>query len=278
MNLQNEKINYEINLLDKQIELLQEEKNKQEKEIENERIELDNVIELELENIKQEFINKLDVNKYLDELENSNINFLINKKQEELNKNKLDLQSIKIQEENISNKLEDMVNLKEEYDELEEKLQELERRNNAINLTKEILTKAYINMKNDITPKFTKNLSYNISQISKGKYTKVGINDEKGLIIENEYGEYIPADLLSIGTIDQLYLSLRLSMIEDLSSEKMPIMLDEAFAYYDDARLENILNFLNDNMKEHQIIIFTCTKREKEILDKLNIEYNLVEL
>ena len=278
LNSENEKINYEINLLDKQIELLQEEKNNQEKEIEKEQIELDNKIELNLEKIKLDFKNKLDVNKYIEETENNNINNLINKKQEEVNKSKMDLQAIKIQEENISNKLEDMVNLKEEYDELEEQLQELEKRNSAINLTKEILTKAYINMKNNITPKFTQNLSYNISKISEGKYTKVGINDDKGLIVENEFGEYIPAELLSVGTIDQLYLSLRLSMIDDMSKEKMPIMLDEAFAYYDDERLENILKFLNDNMNEHQVIIFTCTQREKRVLDKLNMEYNLVEL
>ena len=100
----------------------------------------------------------------------------------------------------------------------------------------------------------------------------------QGLIIENKYGEYIPAELLSIGTIDQLYLSLRLSMIDDLSTEKMPIILDEAFAYYDDERLQNILKFLNENMKEHQVIIFTCTKREQEILNKLDIQYNLVEI
>ena len=278
LNSENKKINYEINLLDKQIELLQEEKNNQEKEIEKEQIELDNKIELNLEKIKLDFKNKLDVDKYIEETENNNINNLINKKQEEVNKSKMDLQAIKIQEENISNKLEDMVNLKEEYDELEEQLQELEKRNNAINLTKEILTKAYINMKNNITPKFTQNLSYNISKISEGKYTKVGINDDKGLIVENEFGEYIPAELLSVGTIDQLYLSLRLSMIDDMSKEKMPIMLDEAFAYYDDERLENILKFLNDNMNEHQVIIFTCTQREKRVLDKLNMEYNLVEL
>ena len=278
INSENDKLNYEINLINKQIELIEEEKNKQEKEIENEQIELDNKIEIELEKIKQDFKNKLDVNKYLEEIENNNINYVINRKQEELNKNKLDLQAISIQEESISKKLEEMVSLKEEYDELEERLYELEKRNSAINLTKEILTKAYENMKKNITPKFTQNLSYNISKISEGKYTKVGINDEKGLIVENEYGEYIPAELLSVGTIDQLYLSLRLSMIDDMSSEKMPIMLDEAFAYYDDGRLENILKFLSDNMKEHQVIIFTCTKREKNTLDKLGLEYNWVEL
>ena len=171
-----------------------------------------------------------------------------------------------------------MASLKEEYEALKDQLYELEEKNDSINLAKELLNKAYIKMKNSITPKFTNNLSNNIKRISNNKYSKVGINDEKGLIIENEYGDYIPAERLSLGTIDQLYLSLRLSMIDDLSTEKMPIMLDEAFAYFDDERLENVLNFLNENMNEHQVIIFSCTKREKEILDKLNIEYNFVEM
>ena len=171
-----------------------------------------------------------------------------------------------------------MVNVKEEYEALKEELKDLEEKNDLINLTKELLEKAYIEMRNNITPKFTENLSNNISKISNKKYTKVSLNDEKGLIVENEFGEYILAERLSSGTIDQLYLSLRLSMIDDLSKEKMPIILDEAFAYYDDVRLENILDFLNNNMNEHQVLIFTCTNREKEILDKLSIEYNLIEL
>ena len=278
INSENNKLNYEINLLNKQIDLLLEEKNKEENEIEKEQIELDNKIDGEIEKIKEKFKNELDVNKYFDIAEMSNINILINKKQEEINKSKLDLQTIKIAEENISNKLEDMVNLKEEYEELNEELNDLEKKNNAINLTKELITRAYENMKNNITPKFTQNLSYNISKISDGKYNKVGINDEKGLIVENEFGEYIPAELLSVGTIDQLYLSLRLSMIDDMSNEKMPIILDEAFAYYDDLRMENIIKFLSDNLQEHQVIIFTCTNREKNILDKLGLEYNWVEL
>ena len=117
-----------------------------------------------------------------------------------------------------------------------------------------------------------------MEKISNGKYSKVTIQEDKGFIVENEIGQYVYADNLSVGTVDQLYLSLRLSMLDEITDEKMPIILDEAFAYYDETRLENILKFLIEKSKEHQIIILTCTKREKEILDKLQIEYNLVEL
>ena len=133
-------------------------------------------------------------------------------------------------------------------------------------------------MKQNVTPKFTKNLSKLVEQITNGKYKKVSIHEEEGLIVELENGEYIPAGLLSAGTIDQLYLSLRLAMLDEISKEKMPIILDEAFAYSDDERLENSLSFLIEQSKEHQVILLTCTKREKEILDKLRIDYEWVEI
>ena len=67
-------------------------------------------------------------------------------------------------------------------------------------------------------------------------------------------------------------------MVDELSEEKVPILLDEAFAFYDNSRLENILKYLNDNYKNRQIIIFTCTDREKNILNKNNILFNYIEL
>ena len=278
IKIENKRINEEINLLEKQIEILKEEKNKIEVEVENEQLKIDNKIEMEVEKIKNEFKEKIDINKYLEKLEENNLDNQVYKLQEEINKYRLEVQSIKIQEEDKTKKLEDISSLKEEYELLKEELKELEVKNEAINLAKEFFNKAYIKMKNNITPKFTENLSNNIANISNNKYTKVGLNEEKGLIVENEYGEYISAERLSVGTIEQLYLSLRLSMIDELSNERMPILLDESFAYFDDTRLENILKFLSKKMNKHQIIIFTCTRREKNVLDKLNIEYNFVEM
>ena len=115
------------------------------------------------------------------------------------------------------------------------------KKNNAMIVVKQALESAYEKMKNTVTPKFTNNLSENISRISNGKYNKVAINDENGLMVELNSGEYVSAERLSLGTIDQLYLSLRLSMSNDISPENMPIILDEAFAFYDDDRLENLL-------------------------------------
>ena len=58
----------------------------------------------------------------------------------------------------------------------------------------------------------------------------------------------------------------------------MPIILDEAFAYYDEERLTNILKYISEEFKNRQIIILTCTNREREILERLKLEYRNIEL
>lgn len=172
---------------------------------------------------------------------------------------------------NLSKIEENLINHKEE-------MSTLKTLNQSMNLAKEVLEQAYEKMKTSVTPKFTQNLSETISHITNGKYTNVVFHNEEGLIVEMENGNYEPVAKLSVGAIDQLYLSLRLSMVEELSEEKMPIILDEAFAYYDEQRLENIFDYIKERFKYHQIIIFTCTDREKNIMDKLNIDYNLINL
>lgn len=283
--LEEEKIKNEIIIIDtkidnvnKQIENLKKEKNNQIEEIKNIQLQIDNKIDTEIEKIKNKYKDQINTDNILDNLDFENIKNQLIIKQEELNKNKLMLNTIEIEENNITSKLENVITLKTENENLNEKLQDLEEENRCINLTKEYLNRAYEKMKNSITPKFTENLSKNIAEISNQKYSKVTINDENGLVVENQFGQYIPADRLSIGTIDQLYLSLRLSMVDDISNETMPIILDEAFAYYDEIRLENILKFLVKKSEKNQLIIFTCTKREQEILNKLGVQYNLVEL
>ena len=133
-------------------------------------------------------------------------------------------------------------------------------------------------MKQKISPRFTQNLCDIISKISNDRYKNIVLTDDEGLNVEIENGSYVPAHRLSTGTIDQMYLSLRLSALNEISTESLPIILDEVFAYFDDDRLANILRYLNKNFADNQIILFTCSKREKEILDSLKIEYNLINL
>lgn len=275
--VENQKIKEQISNLDIQINLLEKEVQKQEKEIQEENAEINrNKIEI-IEKIKNENP-EIDLSNILtiDSLEE--IQKELEKSNEKITNYQIELNSITYEEKNNYEKLEEIISLKEEYENLKEQLEIIEEKNKCIQATKELLEKSYEEMKQSVTPKFTQNLSSLIEKITNGKYKKVSINEDKGLIVELENGEYMPASMLSAGTIDQLYLSLRLSMLDEISQEKMPIILDESFAYFDDERLENSLLFLLEQAKEHQIILFTCTHREKEILEKLNISYNWIEM
>ena len=143
----------------------------------------------------------------------------------------------------------------------------------------EVLEDAYKEMKENVTPKFTSGLSNAISKISNGKYKKIFANDEHGIVVEkDENGELVNAENLSIGTIDQLYMALRFALADENTKESLPLILDESFVYYDNERLENILRYISEDYKDKQVVIFTCTNRETDILDKRGIKYNLISL
>ena len=263
-----EKIEAEIKVLQNNIEETQKEIQKRKQNIE----EIQNTDKEKIKNESKDNVILYGLFKI------SNIEIELEKLEEEKNHKKLEYHSLELEENTINPKLEKIAILEEKLQDLVNREEKLEKDNKAIELAKEILEIAYQKMKQNITPRLTEQLSKNIQKISNGKYTKVNLHEEEGIIIEKGNGEYVEAEKLSIGTIDQLYLSLRLAIAKELSNENMPIILDEAFAYYDEGRLENILKYLDEECKDNQIIIFTCTNREKEILAKENIEYNLINL
>ncbi len=273
----NEKIQEQIMLLDNQINLIKNELEKQQEEMMREEQKIKLEIKTEKEKIKKQysanFLNEI----FLLEDKN-NIEQEMQKSNEKILEYQIQLNKMQYRETMLLEKIEKNISLTEEYQVLKEQLEMLEQKNKCFQITKQLLENAYDKMKNNVTPKFTQNLSGIIQKISNGKYKKVSIHEEKGLIVELENGEYVSANLLSAGTIDQLYLSLRLSMMDEITKEKMPIILDETFAYFDDERLKNILLFLQEQSKDHQIILFTCAKREKQILDKLKIDYEWITI
>lgn len=202
----------------------------------------------------------------------------IKSKEKEVEKMKRKLYEIEFCQKSDKEKVEELPLIVEKLDSLYDEQEELTKLNNSYNIAKQCLEKAYEEVKKNISPKFTNNLCEVISKISDNKYNVVKVSDEEGLIVQIDNGNYVPAERLSVGTIDQMYLSLRLSSLKEISNENMPIILDEAFAYFDNKRLSNILEYLSTEYKNNQILIFTCSLREEEALKALNIPYNRVDI
>lgn len=267
-------VNSELSMLKGQIILLEKNNEKITEEIEQD----NKAIKEESNKNKQQIIEKYKDKNINDLLYINDYQNCISKIEETINNNRIRIKGLEIEYNTIVPQLDEMVVLEEKREADKEKLAELREKESIINIAIENLMDAYEEMKTTITPKFTKNLSESIQKISSNKYNKVTINDENGMIIENNRGEYVEAIKLSTGTIDQLYLALRLSMIDELSKENLPIILDESFAYSDNNRLKNMLQYLTSDLNNHQTIIFTCTDREQKMLEAMNIPYNVVEL
>jgi uncharacterized protein YhaN len=110
-------------------------------------------------------------------------------------------------------------------------------------------------------------MSTAISKITGNRYTDLRADDSLALkVLVPETGEVADNLMLSGGTVDQLYLALRVAMAEIIASsqEKLPFVMDEVFAQYDDQRVCNTFEFLQELSSERQVILFTCKSREED--------------
>ena len=102
--------------------------------------------------------------------------------------------------------------------------------------------------------------------VADGACRSIRMDEERRLSVWDG-SRNIPAERLSRGTIEQIYLAVRLAAAEVLLEEPVPVILDDVFAFYDDKRLESALKWLSRQGK--QVIIFTCHKREEEIVKRV---------
>lgn len=79
-------------------------------------------------------------------------------------------------------------------------------------------------------------------------------------------------DELSQGTVDQLYVSLRLAIAKVmLHTYQVPLLIDDAFVHFDDTRMKEALAVLVEIAGEQQVLFFTCKQKVRESLDVLDM-------
>lgn len=146
----------------------------------------------------------------------------------------------------------------------------------AIQLAIDIIEKLSTEIHDGFGSALNQKVSALAEKITAGTYQKLYV-DEKLDIKVKAKDRIVPLSQLSAGTMDQLYLSLRLTAGDLLYQGKnMPFILDDSFALYDDRRFEAVLNLLAE--QNRQIIIFSCHRREQEQLDKMSVMYQYLEL
>ncbi len=113
-----------------------------------------------------------------------------------------------------------------------------------------------------------------ICKVTGERYGDLKIDEKLGVKV-GWNGDYVLLERLSAGTIDQVYFALRLAVADLLLGREMPLLLDDSFAFYDDRRVRAALAEVAD---KRQVLLFTCHKREQELLEELKLPYHFVEL
>ena len=98
-----------------------------------------------------------------------------------------------------------------------------------------------------------------------GRYDRLSLSDDFSLRSGAEEEDVLHEALWrSDGTMDQLYLALRLAVAEELTPAA-PLVLDDAMVRFDDTRLAIALDILKEFAQNKQVVLFTCQSREKRL-------------
>ena len=162
-----------------------------------------------------------------------------------------------------------------EFDEMNS--EEIERLKNkqGVELAMEQLTRLAAQMQSRTSDLMNTEVSAIMDAITDGKYNRLWVDENLHVQLMSN-GKKISMDQVSRGTLEQIYFAIRMAATKILHEEECPVILDDAFGYYDDRRLAQTLRWLKDSKR--QVIIFSCQKREMEMLEKMGCAYHKVML
>lgn len=152
---------------------------------------------------------------------------------------------------------------------LTQQKRQLEQRGEALSIAIKILEEATNDVQKKYIPVMNKVFRSTFSGLTTRKYSDIRAGENLNIMLSDPNTQTIvPVNLLSSGTIDQLYLALRIAISETVLkiNEGLPFIMDEPFAQYDDTRTDNALRCIYDISKKQQVIIFTCKQREVDLI------------
>jgi len=169
-----------------------------------------------------------------------------------------------------------LLTLNEEKRALEGKLSDAQRKLTILNLSCDILKKAYDDLKQEFAPQLSKYASETLSEITSGKYDNILTGDEFKIKIKSDSG-FFDGRFYSRGTYEQIYFSMRLALLNIAVRDKtIPLFLDDAFGFYDNDRFINVLKLIYKESKKRQVFLSSC--RTEEYIYFRNQDVNVIEL
>ena len=181
-------------------------------------------------------------------------------------------ESLQERQMKLENLKEEAVERRNDYTEIEKIRREIK----AVSIAEAKIKEAAGNLQKLTGQKLQDEISEIFTQITGGKYKRVLLTENFEIYLDT--GEkYLQLYQVSYGTVEQVYLALRLACGEILcQEEELPLVLDETFAMYDEKRLIQALKYISQ--RKSQVILFSSNKREIQALEKARIPFAVSKL
>ena len=152
--------------------------------------------------------------------------------------------------------------LRLQHKRVSDRIARLEDTYTALTIAQETLMRARSELQRRFAPRITQRAQELLAAMTAGRYQSLTMGEDFSLRAAAGQ-EDVQCDALwrSDGTIDQLYLALRLAVAEELTPEA-PLVLDDALVRFDDTRMAAALEILRKMAETKQVICFTCQNRE----------------
>ena len=140
-------------------------------------------------------------------------------------------------------------------------LERIERLGSTLDTAREFLERAQEAVHRSIAPVLVASLEKWLPIVTNGLYTRGAVDPQTlNVRVRSDAGDWRDAVLLSHGTAEQVYLLLRVAMVDHLtaaSSESCPLLCDDITAHCDQVRTAAIMDLLHRMSHARQIIVFT---------------------
>ena len=178
-------------------------------------------------------------------------------------------------DEAVFNLLGDPLVLASEAEDLRERIRTGEGELSALDLAEQALADAGRQMQNRFAPLIGREAGEMFKGLTGGRYTGLYFDRDLHFAVQRA-GDLEPRALeyLSEGTKNQLYLAVRLAICRLAlpTEDPCPLILDDVLLTFDDERARRALEVLLELGKERQLLLFTCSGRERELLRDLGRE------
>ena len=174
---------------------------------------------------------------------------------------------------------EDPMPLADELASLEEKYKRDSEFYDALTLAMDSIESAADAMRGSVTPIISRQASEILDKLSGGKYSVLRTTSTLGVSLDKD-GYAIKSELLSSGTRDAAYISLRLALFMRIfEGELPPLILDESLAQLDDVRAQRMIALLGRLGGEGvQTLLFTSHSRESVIAERIGVSHSKIFL